>query len=61
MYVFSDFYENILLDEEEILDKMNIVEDDFEYFFISFCEFVELSSVDEVFVEEILGEGNIDE
>lgn len=61
MYVFSDFYENILLDEEEIWDKMNIVEDDFEYFFISFCEFVELSSVDEVFVEEILGEGNIDE
>uniref|UniRef100_A0A8W8NQE9 Uncharacterized protein n=1 Tax=Magallana gigas TaxID=29159 RepID=A0A8W8NQE9_MAGGI len=42
-------------------DKTNTAEDDLEHLSISSCEFAELSSVDEAFVEEILGEGNIDE
>lgn len=61
VYVLSDFYENISSDEEETLDKTNTAEDDLEHLSISSCEFAELSSVDEAFVEEILGEGNIDE
>lgn len=61
VYVLSDFYENISSDEEETWDKTNTAEDDLEHLSISSCEFAELSSVDEAFVEEIFGEGNIDE
>uniref|UniRef100_K1Q6B4 Uncharacterized protein n=1 Tax=Magallana gigas TaxID=29159 RepID=K1Q6B4_MAGGI len=61
VYVLSDFYENISSDEEETWDKTNTAEDDLEHLSISSCEFAELSSVDEAFVEEILCEGNIDE
>ncbi|XP_052691973.1 uncharacterized protein LOC128170021 [Crassostrea angulata] len=61
VYVLSDFYENISSDEEETWDKTNTAEDDLEHLSISSCEFAELSSVDEAFVEEILGESNIDE
>lgn len=61
VYVLSDFYENISSDEEETWTRTHTAEDGLDHLSISSCDFAELGSVDEAFVEEILCEGEIDE